>query len=103
MSKLKEKYNLVEEDLNKLEDGYTRYDIVDMIEMSYMLASKQEMNKFNKLLYACFDGVNSYGLFVKFCYDKYYETKSIDMSAFLNENLEECLDLFIKTYFEEEK
>ena len=97
----KEKLDLVEEDLDKLEDGYTRYDYVDMIEMSYMLSGKEEMNKFNNLLDECFDGINLYGLFVKFCYDKYYETKSIDMGSFLNNELEECLNLFIERYFKE--
>lgn len=99
--KLKEDYDLVEEDLNKLEEGYTRYDIVDMIEMSYMLCGREEMQTFNYLLDICFDGINLYGLFVKFCYDKYYETKSLDMGWFLNNNLEECLDLFIQKYFKE--
>ena len=99
--KLKENLDLVEEDLDKLEEGYTRYDYVDMIEMSYMLSEKKEMNKFSDLLEVCFDGVNLYGLFVKFCYDEYYKTKSLDMGYFLNNNLEECLNLFIKRYFKE--
>lgn len=97
----KEKLDLVEEDLDKLEDGYTRYDYVDMIEMSYMLNEREEMNKFNDLLDVCFDGINLYGLFVKFCYDKYYETKSLDMGSFLNNELEKCLNLFIERYFKE--
>ena len=91
--KLKEKTELVEQDLIEFEKKYTRYDIVNIIELSYKLANMEEMNKFNDLLDICTDGINLYGLFVKFCYDNNFDT--------YYSNLEKLIDLFIEKYFEE--
>ena len=61
---LKEKYDLVEEHLNTLESDYTRYDLVDMIEISYMLANKEEMEcsvRINELE----EKLQSFGMFLR--------------------------------------
>ena len=101
MENLREDYNLVEQDLDKLNNKkeYNSHDIVDMIEISYLLASRDEMEKFNELLDISVDGINLFGVFVKFCYDIYFDKRYSDMSSFLNFELEECIDLFIKKYF----
>lgn len=93
LDKLKEKTELVEQDLIEFENKYTRYDIVNIIELSYKLANMEEMNKFDDLLDICTDGINLYGLFVKFCYDNNFDT--------YYSNLEKLIDLFIEKYFEE--
>lgn len=100
--KYKEKEDLVLDDLNKLEEGYTRCDIVDMIEIGNMLANRNEMARFNDMLEFCNDGVNTFGLFVKFCYDIYCQYNYEDISSFLNYELDKCLDAFIMKYYEEE-
>lgn len=95
---IQERTELIEKELQELND-YTYNSIINMVEMSYILSQKIEINKFNKLLNYTDDGINLYGLFVKFLFDKYYKTNDADMSFFIDDNLNECINLFIKKYF----
>ncbi len=100
---LKENYELVEEDLNIFdEDYYTRYDIVDMLELSYMLSKREEMKQLDEIMEVAFDGINTYGLFVKFCYDKYCEKGKEDIYGALDD-LEETIEEFKEKYYKEDK
>lgn len=99
MAELKENYDLVEKDLNVFdEDFYTRFDIVDMIEISYMLAKRQEMELFNEIQEIAFDGINTYGLFVKFVYDKYCKRGIDDIYCALDD-LKETIQEFKEKYY----
>ena len=97
---LKENTGLINKDLLELEKSYTYVDIVDMIEMSYSLAEREEMNKFDELIQESTDGIMTYGAFVKFCYDKYigsgYTGSAID---FIKTELEENIEEFKEKYF----
>ena len=95
---IQERTEIINEELQELND-YSYNSIINMVEMSYILSQKIEINKFNKLLDYTDDGINLYGLFVKFLFDKYYETNDTDMSFFIDNNLDECMNLFIKKFF----
>lgn len=99
---LKENYNLVEEDLNKLDKNYTRYDIVNMIELSYIF-TKIGKNLPVEIMDSAFDGINTWGLFIKFCYDKLWASKQEDIFAFSEQDFAECLKEFQEKYYKEEK
>lgn len=102
MKELREDYKKIEKDLNELDSGkYDRNDIIDMIEISYNLYDKKEMKEFCDLLDYANDGINTYGLFVKCCYDKYFKSSNCDIYSFLNTCLEECITEFKEKYFKE--
>ena len=90
---IEERTELIEKELQEL-NNYSYNLIINMVEMSYILAKKVEMNKFDKILNYSNDGINLYGLFVKFCFDKYYETNETDMCFFIDDNLDKCINLF---------
>lgn len=97
---LKENTVLINKDLLELEKGYTYVDIVDMIEMSYMLANKEEMHRFSdELLDYSIDGIITYGALVKFCYDKYIGSAECSISEFMQTDFESHIEEFKKKYF----
>lgn len=94
---VKENYELIENDLNELEH-YTKYDIADMLEISYMLGQREKLEKLNEVFEIASDGINTYGLFVKFVFDKFSKStvESIDYAL---DNLDETIQEFIKKYY----
>ena len=97
----KENYRLVEDDLWLLEENYTRYDIVNMIELSYQFAEKG-LNLSREILDSAFDGINSWALFVKFCYDELLQTRDIDFFGYTGEEIEEIMAKFKEKYYSKE-
>lgn len=105
---MKEKYKLISEEMLDLDNKkYNMYDIVNMIEFSYLFKNEKEIEKLEELIKECsFDGINTWGVFVKFCYDKYYFSKEyIDLSLdeFTKYELKNCVEEFINKFFEEEE
>lgn len=97
----KENYNLVEEDLFSLEENYTRYDIVNMIELSYQFANRK-IDMPQEILDNCFDGINSWALFVKFCYDELIKEKREDFFDYTEEEIQEIMTKFKEKYYNKE-
>lgn len=98
---VKENYRLIENDLFGLENGYTRYDIVNMIELSYQFAHKK-IDIPQEILDSCFDGINTWGLFVKFCYDELLLQKNEDFFAYTDEEIKELIVKFKEKYYSKE-
>ena len=97
---MKENDKLILEDIQTLETKYNWLDIVDMIEMSYVLANKEEMNEYSEVTENANDGIVTYGAFVKYCYDKYSKTEAESIYSFLNFELETLIKEFKEKYFE---
>lgn len=101
---LEEKCEKIENDLNELNNGnYKKHEIVDMIEISSVLSIMDELESFLELLEYANDGINTYALFIKNCYDKFSKSSYCDMYSFLNENLDDCMQEFKDTYFIEKE
>ena len=98
---VKENYRLVEDDLFSLEENYTRYDIVNMIELSYQFADRK-INILQEILDNCFDGINTWGLFVKFCYDELIKEKREDFFDYTEEEIQEIMIKFKEKYYNKE-
>lgn len=98
---VKENYRLVEDDLFELEENYTRYDIVNMIELSYQFADRK-INISQEILDYCFDGINTWGLFVKFCYDELIKEKREDFFDYTEEEIQEIMTKFKEKYYNKE-
>ncbi len=97
----KENYRLVEDDLWLLEENYTRYDIVNMIELSYQFAEKK-INLTQEILDSAFDGINTWGLFVKFCYDELLQQKDVNFFGYTDEEIRELMIKFKEKYYSKE-
>lgn len=97
---MKENYELIEKDLKTLEKDYSRYDIVDMIEMSNCIKLPKEY--WETIQEHANDGINTYGLFIKFCYDKFIKSKYDSLYTFLQCETENCVKEFKKKYYVEE-
>ena len=95
---LKESYNLVENDLILLGENYTRYDIVNLIELSYQFA-KGGLDLPQEILDNSFDGINTWGLFVKFCYDELLQEKNDDFFDYTDEKIKELMIKFKEKYY----
>lgn len=98
---IKENYNLVENDLFSLEKNYTRYDIVNLIELSYNFG-KEKIDIPKEILENCFDGINTWGLFVKFCYDELIKRKHEDFFDYTEEDIQEIMAKFKENYYNKE-
>ncbi len=98
---LKEDYRLVENDLFSLEENYTRYDIVNMIELSFQFAEKK-ISLDREILENAFDGINTWGLFVKFCYDELWKKKDIDFFSYTDGDIRELMTKFKEKYYNKE-
>lgn len=98
---VKEDYRLVENDLFSLEENYTRYDIVNMIELSFQFAEKK-INLDREILEDAFDTINTWGLFVKFCYDELIKEKREDFFDYTEEEIQEIMTKFKEKYYNKE-
>lgn len=103
---MKEKYELINQEM-KDDKEYNWYDIVNIIELSYLFKGKKEIDKLENLIgeYS-FDGINTWGIFVKFCYDKYYFSEKftdLSLDEFTEKELSNCVEEFINKFFEKEE
>lgn len=103
---MREKTELIEEQV--VDDGseYNWCDIINLIEFSYMIKGRKEIEKLEELIReVSMDGINTWGIFIKHCYDKFNVPYFIDYSLdeFINEQLENCVSEFINKYFEDDK
>ena len=96
-----ENYILVREDLDTfVQDWYTKYDIIDMLEISYILGKTDKMEQFNEILEISYDGIDSYALFVKFFYDRYCnEGSNDDLTDYINKNIDIVFKEFKEKYY----
>ena len=83
---------------------YNWYDIVNLIELSYLFKGKEKIKEVDRIIAEySMDGINTWGIFVKFCYDNYLsdENECRSLEEFANSELEKCIEKFINIFFEE--
>lgn len=101
----KEKTKLIDKDLDFT--NFTDIDIANCIEISYYLAKFKDLSELNNIIgnYAM-DGINTYAVFIRFCYIQYITTYSNtfwSLEEMLEDNSKILIEEFIEKYFEEEK
>lgn len=103
---MKERYELINKEMVD-DKEWNWYDIVDIIELSYLFKGKKEIEKLEEIIKECsFDGINTWGIFVKFCFNKYaFSNEYVDFSLdeFAEKELKNCVEEFIDKFFEEEE
>ena len=95
---MKEKTDLIYENLNF--NNYDNVNIADMIEFSYYIATNKDLDILNEIIreYAM-DGIITYAVFVKFCYE-YYMTEGADKYWSLWEMADDCFSDLVNKFIE---
>ncbi len=99
---LKEKTDLIMKDLNF--SNLSNTDIATCLEMAYALKNNNKIYKLNEIIlnYAT-DGINTFAMFVLFCYADYCKFNYWDIYEFLCVETEKRIDKFVERYFEEKE
>lgn len=100
---MKERTDLIEKEL-QTDVEYNWYDIVDCLEMSYVLKGDKRVTKVEDIIskYAT-DGINSWGIFIKYLYDKYRISKYSSMYEFIHQEIEFYTEKFIQRFYTRSK
>lgn len=103
LEKLKEyneNYKKISEDLEKISKNFNWLDIADSIEISCIL-SHTNLRELQEIFDSGLvnDGINSYGLFVMTCTEKYKKSRFCSLYEFISNELDNCIEEFIKNYY----
>lgn len=100
---MKERTDLIEKEL-QTDVEYNWYDIVDCLEMSYILKGDKRVTKVEDIIskYAI-DGINTWGIFIKYLYDKYRISKYSSMYEFIHQEIEFYTEKFIQRFYTRSK
>ena len=100
---MKERTDLIEKEL-QTDVEYNWYDIVDCLELSYLLKGDIRVSNVEELIQECAnDGINTWGIFIKYLYDKYRISKCDSMYNFVNQEIEFYTEKFIQRFFTRSK
>lgn len=97
---MKERTDLINKEL-QTNDYYNWYDIVDCIEMASMINNRpNSIKKLSEIMEECADDyINSWGIFIKYCYDKYRFGTDDCIEKFINYELDNCVEEFIHRFY----
>lgn len=100
---MKERTDLIEKEL-QTDVEYNWYDIVDCLEMSYILKGDKRISNIEEMIqeYA-FDGINTWGIFIKYLYDKYRISTYASMYEFIHQEIEFYTEKFIQRFYTRSK
>lgn len=100
---MKERTDLIEKEL-QTDVEYNWYDIVDCLEMSYILKGDKRVTKVEDIIskYAI-DGINTWGIFIKYLYDKYRISTYASMYEFIHQEIEFYTEKFIQRFYTRSK
>ena len=100
---MKERTDLIEKELQR-DVEYNWYDIVDCLEISYILKGDKRISNIEEMIqeYA-FDGINTWGIFIKYLYDKYRISTYASMYEFIHQEIEFYTEKFIQRFYTRSK
>lgn len=101
MEILKENSNKIMENIKEIGTDQTRHETLNMVEISYFLGeNKEKISKLNNLINELsIDGLYTFNLFVKECFNQFLESNTNSLYIFLEQELEQIQEIFINEYF----